>query len=116
LTVLEQSIAPFRAALREQLRSPEEGHPLLYAALHALAELARAQGTLAEQFVIFIKREWESAVYEQSGVRADSGGADGFNDGDEGHRYTPNARPYTMQHQQLRQSLVTAAIKAYYLQ
>jgi hypothetical protein len=93
LIVFEPSIAPFRAALREQLKRPDE--PLsdsLQGAVQTLAELARAQGTLAEQFVIFIKREWELAVYDE------------LLGGD------------VSRHQRVRQSLVTAAIKAYYLQ
>lgn len=91
LCVFEQRMAQFRVALREQLQQPGERLASLQTALAELAAMARDSGTRAEQFVITVKQEWESAVYEHPGV--DSG-----------------------VHQQLRQALVTAAIKAYYLQ
>jgi hypothetical protein len=89
--VLEDALAKFRACLREQLRCPQERSLDCMSALELLAVAAHRAGLRAEQLIILIKTEWEHAI--QHSVWDDS-----------------------VEHQRLRRTLVTSAIKAYYLQ
>lgn len=88
--MFDHLLEQLRAALLEQIRCPDEPIDLVPAALAALAQGLRENGVMAERMVILVKQQWDAAMYEYS---------------------NPEAKFY----QHLRQSVVTSAIKAYYL-
>ncbi|MGI8545850.1 MAG: hypothetical protein ACR2M1_00720 [Gemmatimonadaceae bacterium] len=87
----EATMTQFRAAIRERVADPSGPREPLARAIAAMAAEARRSGVTAEQLVISIKREWEGML--DAGVV--QYGAEGV---------------------ALRDSVVTSAIRAYYVQ
>lgn len=81
----------FRAAIQERVADPSGPRDPLTRAIMAMAAEARERGMTAEQLVIRIKHEWDEML-------------------DDG------IIPYGAEHVPLRDSVVTAAIRAYYVQ
>ncbi len=81
----------FRAAIQERVADPSGPRDPLTRAIVAMAAEAREGGMTAAQLVISIKREWDGML--DAGII-----------------------PYGAEHVPLRDSVVTSAIRAYYVQ
>jgi hypothetical protein len=90
--VIDDLMTKLRTVLREQLAKPQESLEPVRTALAELAEAARSMAIPSEQFVILVKQEWNHLLEAEAVQVSD---------------------PI---HQRLRRSVVTAAIKAYYMQ
>lgn len=87
----EATMTQFRAAIRERVADPSGPREPLARSIVAMAAEARQRGLTAEQLVIGIKREWEGML--------DAG-----------------LVQYGAENVALRDSVVTSAIRAYYVQ
>jgi hypothetical protein len=85
------TMTQFRAAICERIAQPSGSRAPLNAVIAAMAAEARREEMAVEQLVILIKREWEDMT--DDGLIA------------HGNEHSP-----------LRDSIVTSAIKAYYVQ
>lgn len=86
-----ETLAAFRDAVRARLAGHQDGSERLAAALHAIVAEARAARVGAEQLVIRLKGEWD-ALAQREDVAADPASS-GVRDG-----------------------IISAAIRAYYVQ
>ena len=89
--MLDEKTIQFREALQQQVEQPDARLDILHGPLTALAQAAKVSDVPSERFVVMVKREWDSLV-ERGLV------------------------PKSVAHDELRGTVVTAAIKAYYMQ
>ncbi|MGI9090204.1 MAG: hypothetical protein ACR2GG_03760 [Gemmatimonadaceae bacterium] len=87
----EATMTQFRAAVRERVADPSGPRDPLTRAIMAMAAEARQSGMTAEELVISIKREWNEML--DAGVVQ-----------------------HGAEHVAVRDSVVTSAIRAYYVQ
>lgn len=88
--VLDDPMTQLRTAVRERMADPAGSRDVLTRALTAIVADAHRCGMTAEQMVIGIKREWE-------------------------HMLDAGIVPHGVEHVVLRDSVVTSAIRAYYV-
>lgn len=87
----EATTTQFRAAVQERVADPSGPRDPLAKAVAAMVADAHEKGMTAEQLVISIKREWDRML--DAGIV-----------------------PHGAEHVNLRNSVVTSAIRAYYVQ